>query len=81
MNAMTILAISTRLEQVTEAEFFAALKADKRDVMPSAMGQNNEGRLASEWRTNDGRRVLFGATDTDGNSDNRYWLVVGTETA
>lgn len=62
------------MRQVTEGEFFAALKSDPRDVMPSAMGES-DGRFVSEWRTNDNRRALFGRTDTDGNSDNRYWIV------
>jgi hypothetical protein len=43
---------------VSKDEFFAALYADKRDIMPS-LGASRD---YSEWLTNDYRRIAFGRT-------------------
>lgn len=56
---------------VTKEEFFAALYADNRDIMPSIVGQWVDGvGYTSEWRTNNCQRALFGKSD-----DKNYWLV------
>lgn len=50
--------------EVTKEEFYAALSADKRDIMPSIVGSyERKGRgYVQEWRTNNSSRVLFGIT-------------------
>ena len=45
------------LKTVTKEEFFAALYADRRDIMPT-----NEAPDRTYWRTNDHVRTLFGIT-------------------
>jgi hypothetical protein len=50
------------LKQVTLIEFFTALKADKRDIMPVITGKREDGEYFSEWRTNDINNVLFGVS-------------------
>lgn len=70
--------IATGMQRVTRDEFFAKLKADARDVMPSLA---NAGKwddtigYVQEWR-DQRTRALFGATD-GGTSrlGSRYWLL------
>lgn len=57
--------------EVTRDEFYKALYADKRDIMPSLANSARwtEGiGYTAEWRDKSGR--LFGKSD-----DNHYWLV------
>jgi hypothetical protein len=49
------------MRDVTQSEFYAALSADKRDIMPVIVGRwSDETGYVEEWRTNDYRRDLFG---------------------
>lgn len=59
--------------QVTKEAFYAALSADKRDIMPTIVsGYDRATGYTSEWRTNAVRGELFGKSDNgDGG---RYWL-------
>jgi hypothetical protein len=51
------------VRNVSKDEFYAALYADKRDIMPSIVGAWSEVTgYTQEWRTNDSRRELFGVT-------------------
>lgn len=48
---------------VTKERFYAALYADKRDIMPSIVsGWSDETGYTQEWRTQDTRSDLFGVT-------------------
>ena len=50
------------MRQVTQQEFFAALKADPRDIMPTA-----KSGFRSEWRENNKPwSLLWGVTESDG---------------
>lgn len=62
------------MRPVTSDEFFAALYADKRDIMPRIVSQYDPvSGFTSEWSTNNSAQVLFGKSDdADGG---RYWLV------
>lgn len=60
---------------VTESEFFAALSADKRDIMPSiASGWSEETGYASEWRIV-ANRVLWGRSDGLAEKHNERWFL------
>ena len=52
------------LTEVTSDEFYRALTADRRDIMPTIVGSyERHGRgYVQEWRTNNSSRVLFGVT-------------------
>jgi hypothetical protein len=54
--------------EVTKEAFFAALAADRRDIMPSVIRSGE-----SEWRTNDSRRDLFGKSKGHGEGS-RWWI-------
>ena len=58
---------------VTEQEFFEALKADKRDIMPSIIGGWGPQGYVSLWQTNNGARTLFGRSTDKG--EHRWQLV------
>lgn len=47
------------LRRVSHDEFFASLKADPRDIMPTIAGKNANGYV-SHWRDKNGR--MFGLT-------------------
>lgn len=53
--------------EVPKDEFFAALRADSRDIMPVIV--TDEYPYTSEWRSRDTRRELFGVS-----RDNQWWL-------
>lgn len=55
------------MRQVSQEEFYAALKADPRDIMPTIPGGYGPAGYTSEWR--DKNRRLFGISNNDG-----YWL-------
>lgn len=57
---------------VSQEAFFAALKADPRDIMPTIVSGYEPGTgYTSEWRTqNSVQRTLFGKSNNQG-----YWLV------
>lgn len=63
------------MKQVTKDEFYAALYADKRDIMPRIVNNwNEEIGYIQEWRTQHGG-VLFGKTDGRVHFNNeRYFL-------
>jgi hypothetical protein len=54
----------TNLREVTKDEFYAALKADPRDIMPSIVGsyERNGRGYTQEWQTQNSLRTLFGVT-------------------
>lgn len=56
--------MTTNLREVTKDEFYAALKADPRDIMPSIVGayEHNGRGYTQEWRTQNSLRTLFGVT-------------------
>ena len=66
------------MRQVTKEEFFSALYADKRDIMPTIISDwdHERGGYTSEWK--DRSRNLFGKSF--GNGENgEWWLVEGED--
>lgn len=62
-----IPAIAANMREVTKDEFFAALYADPRDIMPRI---ERPYPYTSEWRNQKSfRQELFGVS-----RENRYWL-------
>lgn len=60
------------MKEVSKDAFFAAMKADKRDIMPVIAGSRSpESGYTSEWRTNDNQRALFGKSIE---TPPTYWL-------
>lgn len=60
--------------EVSESKFFAILKADRRDIMPSISGKVESGDYKSEWQTNDNNRHMFGES-----FDDRYFIIARAE--
>ena len=51
------------MNEVTQQQFYAALSADNRDIMPSIVGKwDDEIGYVQEWRTQHGGQ-LFGRTE------------------
>lgn len=66
------------MKQVTKEDFFKALYADKRDIMPVIVGdwEQDKGGYKQEWRTSHNRRELFGVSQ--GGS---FWLAASVDDA
>jgi hypothetical protein len=63
------------MREVTEQEFYAALRSNQRDIMPTIdSGWSNADGYASTWHTTDLRRVVFGRSTGGGTDKARYWL-------
>lgn len=67
------------VKEVSKDEFYAALSADKRDIMPSIVGAwDNDTGYTSEWRTRNTQQ-LWGRSqcgDCHGSGNGKkYWLV------
>lgn len=60
------------MRPVSRDEFFALLKADSRDIMPSIVGGNGRDGYLSEWRDQKNARGLFGASQ---GSPTKYFVV------
>ena len=68
--------IATTFHRVTKDQFFTALIADKRDIMPLIdSGWDSATGYVQVWRSQ-GVRALFGVTDGGTHlCASRYWLV------